>query len=544
MARYSDDTDTRRSADDRIAYETNRPQDATPEHAAQRAALLGVLDEIGGLSTNTDNKLRFEGDAFIFPTRYSDDIDGIHRYLKEYQRAQNAQTSFVKFFPARPYDGAAALERALKRLFGSVGSGIPTVTMFGSNPPSRIDVQTSLGASISVPWGEISFEPLEATFETGAMRNDDDQIVFGINVTCPKRQEPRVRALFSVIEDEIAQRSIYRGKAIAVRGSGQAEPKFLDLSGVNPDQVVYAADIYRQLTAGLWSPIRHGEKLKSLGQTLKATTLLEGPYGTGKSMAGVLTAQIAVAHGWTFIHVAPGERIEIALELARQYGPAVVWIEDVDTVAGGNLDRARVVKVLEALDGVTSKVAGGLLVGMTTNHVEKLDPAVLRPGRIDTIIHVAQPDRLAFEGIIRKALPVGGADTLDFDELWGVMGPEDGVRSTLDTDGMLPAFIVGAVKDSVRYALSRSGGEDSTVTTQDILDAAASLRRTFDLQQKATADHKPADTVGLAIETAVEKVLERAVFMDGDGDRQRAVSGVTFDMEQTNTIKRHQRHGK
>lgn len=546
MARLINAFDADQAAAQAVDENSNRSTQVS-QVDAERAALLATLDKLGGLSTNTDDKLVYSGDRFVFPERYRDNIPGIYSYLQEHERAQNANTSFVRFFPARPHDGAAAMERAMRLLFGTTGAGVPTFTMFGSNPPQRKDVKVSLTETVSVPWGEISFAPLEATFTTHATENEDGQYVFALSVTAPKRQEKRVRAFFDLIEREIAQNSIYRGKAISVNGGGTSEPKFIDLSGVDANRVVYSAEVYRLLTAGLWSPIKYSGKLKAQGQSLSTTTLLEGPFGTGKSLAGYLTAQIAVEHGWTYIHVEPGEPIEKALDLARQYGPAVVWIEDVDIVAGGNQDRKRVVKVLEALDGVTTKVDGGLIVGMTTNHVEQLDAAVLRPGRIDTIVHVAEPDRPAFEGIIKATLPGDQSVTLDFDELWDEMGSkyveEDGTTRVVES-GMLPAFIVGSVKDSVRFALSRSGGEDPTVTTVDILDAARSLRRTFALQQASLNAPKPVDPVGVAIETAVERVLERAVPMDASDGQLRYGTAFTFNSVNNDYVIRRQKHGQ
>ncbi len=524
-----------------VNQHTVKAPDVNTEVQAQREAIVAQLRALGNLST-PDSALTYQGEKFIFPAKYAGDIPGVRRFLDEHERAQNAETSFIRFFAAKPHDGAAAMERAMRNHFGHAGAGIPTVTFFGSNPPQRRDVKVSLTESISVPWGEISFEPLEATFETGAMRDEDDNLVFGINVTCPKRREPEVRAFFSLIEEEIRERSIYRGKAIAVRARAQ-EPRFIDLTGVDPNKVVYADRVYRQLSAGLWSPIQHADKLRELGQSLKSTTLVQGPYGTGKSMAGYLTALQATANGWTFIHVSPGEPIERALELAKQYGPAVVWIEDIDVVAGGGQDRRRVVEVLEALDGVTSKVSGGLLVGMTTNHVDKLDPAVLRPGRIDVVIRVADPDRAAFEAIITAAMPDEDAQHLDFDALWSEMGQKvsaDG-RNTVLEEGMMPAFVVESVKSAVRYALSRSGGEDATVTTTDILDAADTVRVTLQLQKQAAADQKPADTVSKALETVVEKVMERAVPLDMDGDTGYGYSW-TFAKEHEPQVRRNQRH--
>lgn len=515
------------------------------EVTAHREAIIGLLGELGGMTTGED-KLTFRGEHFVFPARYEGNLPGIHKYLKEYEEAQNAETSMIRFFKAKPFDGAAAMERAMRKHFGSAGKGIPTVTMFGSNPPQRRDVKTgpNPGESISVPWGELHFEPLKATFETGAMYNEDDEYVFGINVTCPKRFEPHVRAFFELIDQEIRENSIYRGKAISIKDGAQ-EPKFLDVSHIDPSTVAYSETVLRQLSAGLWSKIQHAEQLKALGQELRGKVLVEGPFGTGKSLSGVLTAQVALANKWTYIHVQPGDSIELALQLAVQYGPAVVWIEDIDQVASGTHDPRQIVRVLEALDGVTSKVDGGLLVGMTTNYVEKLAPAVLRPGRIDMIVHVAEPDRPAFEAMIRAVLPEGGADTLDFDQLWTEMGSEWDEHGELIRGGLLPAFVVGAAKDAVNYAVSRSGGKDATVTTTDILDMAKSVSRTLELQKKAQEGQKVEDTVGQAVARVMEHTMERAVVLDSDGDRQAGSYGAhafTFVPDHSRSIRRRQKH--
>src|ERR1041384_1761320 len=121
-------------------FATPTPEQA--KHKQEREALLNALDVLGGLSTSVDDKLVFDGDKFVFPARYDGDIPGVYKFLKEYERSQNAETSFVREFPARPHDGAAAMERTMKKLFGAVGAGIPTVTFFGSNPPPRLDVKT------------------------------------------------------------------------------------------------------------------------------------------------------------------------------------------------------------------------------------------------------------------------------------------------------------------------------------------------------------------------------------------------------------------
>jgi ATP-dependent 26S proteasome regulatory subunit len=86
----------------------------------------------------------------------------------------------------------------------------------------------------------------------------------------------------------------------------------------------------------------------------------------------------------------------------KRQAPSILVIEDLDWV----LEKVNVSTFLNTLDGIESSVAGGMLLIATTNHPEKLDPAVNnRPGRFDVSIEVPSPDdalRLAF---IERALP-------------------------------------------------------------------------------------------------------------------------------------------
>jgi hypothetical protein len=84
---------------------------------------------------------------------------------------------------------------------------------------------------------------------------------------------------------------------------------------------------------------------------LKRAILFEGDYGTGKTLAAFLTAQIATANGWSFHYCRPGrDNIATVMKTARLYQPAVVFFEDVDTIAEGG-DADDVSQLLDIFDG-------------------------------------------------------------------------------------------------------------------------------------------------------------------------------------------------
>jgi SpoVK/Ycf46/Vps4 family AAA+-type ATPase len=68
---------------------------------------------------------------------------------------------------------------------------------------------------------------------------------------------------------------------------------------------------------------------------LKRGVLLEGPYGTGKTLTAFVTAKKCVENGWTFIMLDRVAALKEALTFARMYAPAVVFAEDIDRSVEG-----------------------------------------------------------------------------------------------------------------------------------------------------------------------------------------------------------------
>lgn len=123
--------------------------------------------------------------------------------------------------------------------------------------------------------------------------------------------------------------------------------------------------------------------------------LLEGPPGNGKSSLVVALASTLRRD----IHILElGRMSDSAVSAAMSALPekAIVLIEDIDGVFDQRVSSAEHLTFsgfINAIDGVTS--TSGRILFVTTNHVEKLDPALIRPGRMDRRIHVknASPDQ-------------------------------------------------------------------------------------------------------------------------------------------------------
>jgi len=467
-------------------------------NAGTQKAILRELARLGGELT-TEDDLTFRGTEFVIPESLTvtDAID----YLRAYQRSMEEETQFSKTFRYRPWDGAYALQNALKRVFGSSGIGQATYSMFGKNPPSMVTINVGVDETVQVPWGAVQMPLIDGTLYLGVAHNPEYGALFSLTVEAPKRYRSHVEGLFRVIEDELRTSSIYRGKAI----DGQENAEFLDLSGVDRSKVVYSDEVMAQLDANVWSLIEHSQTMRDMSLPLKRSVLLEGPYGTGKTLAAFLTAQIAVEHGWTFIYCRPGkDDLGAVLSTARLYQPAVVFFEDVDSISASG-DADDVTKLLDMFDGITAK-GTEIMAVMTTNHVERIHKGMVRPGRLDAVLHIGALDRNGIERLIKSVVDPTVLGDIDYDLVAEAM------------DGYLPAYVKEAVDRAVRYAIARTGGHVEKLGTEDFVLAADGLRDQLRLQADAEEGSRP-DALSTALAKIVEDTLPefRVDLIDGTG---------------------------
>jgi transitional endoplasmic reticulum ATPase len=380
----------------------------------------------------------------------------------------------------------------MKRLFGSTGVGEATYSFFGGRrPPEFRTIAIGNGRTAQVPWGRVSFSPLDATFVTGATSDPERGVLFHLVVEAPRKHRQRIEGFFDAVGDELATASIYRGNAI----TGAEEPAFLDVSTVDPTRVIYSTEVMTQLGANLWALLDHTDTMRKLGIPLKRAVLVEGPYGTGKTLAGALTAQRAVANGWTYVLCRPGvDDLMTTLRTAQLYAPAVVWFEDIDTVGSGG-NSMYISRLLDALDGITAKGAE-VVAGFTTNHVDRLQKGLLRPGRIDTVIHVGDLDAAGFEKLVKVVVP------------GELLGDIDYARVAKAFTGYVPAFAREAIDRAMRYSIDRNGGWPDQVTTADLVNAAQGLRAQHAIMESAS-EGAALPTIDGLLTSRMEEVLNR-----------------------------------
>jgi cell division protease FtsH len=174
--------------------------------------------------------------------------------------------------------------------------------------------------------------------------------------------------------------------------------------------------------------MRDPKRFKQLGATVPRGILLHGPPGTGKTLLAKAVAhesranffaQSAAAFVETFVGVGAA-RIRRLFKVARKKAPAIVFIDELDAVGGrrgadvsGEKDQT-LNQLLVELDGFTAR--GDVVVIAASNLLEKLDPALLRPGRFDRQVFVAPPDRRGRERILEvhtRGMPLAPSVDLD-----------------------------------------------------------------------------------------------------------------------------------
>lgn len=168
-------------------------------------------------------------------------------------------------------------------------------------------------------------------------------------------------------------------------------------------------DIQKQeLKEAIELPLTNPELYHQIGIDPPRGVLLYGPPGTGKTM---ITKAVAANTEASFIRVVGSEFVQKYLgegprmvrdvfRMARENAPSIIFIDEIDAIAtkrfdaqtGADREVQRIlIELLTQMDGFDQTV--NVKVIMATNRADTLDPALLRPGRLDRKIEFPHPDR-------------------------------------------------------------------------------------------------------------------------------------------------------
>ncbi|KAI3402598.2 RPT2 [Candida oxycetoniae] len=186
-------------------------------------------------------------------------------------------------------------------------------------------------------------------------------------------------------------------------------------------------------------PLTHPELYEEMGIKPPKGVILYGAPGTGKTL---LAKAVANSTSATFLRIVGSELIQKYLgdgprlcrqifQIAGEHAPSIVFIDEIDAIgtkryestSGGEREIQRtMLELLNQLDGFDDR--GDIKVIMATNRIESLDPALIRPGRIDRKILFENPDSNTKKKILSiHTSKMSLADDVNLDEI--VTGKDD-----------------------------------------------------------------------------------------------------------------------
>ncbi|XP_033636320.1 transitional endoplasmic reticulum ATPase [Asterias rubens] len=205
---------------------------------------------------------------------------------------------------------------------------------------------------------------------------------------------------------------------------GKSSPSALretvvEVPTVNWTDIGGLESVKRELQELVQYPVEHPDKFLKFGMTPSRGVLFYGPPGCGKTLLAKAIANECQAN---FISIKGPELLTMwfgeseanvrdVFDKARQAAPCVLFFDELDSIAksrGGNTGDAggasdRVInQVLTEMDGMGAK-KNVFIIG-ATNRPDIIDPAILRPGRLDQLIYIPLPDELSRVSILKANL--------------------------------------------------------------------------------------------------------------------------------------------
>ncbi|XP_071446067.1 nuclear valosin-containing protein-like [Hetaerina americana] len=205
------------------------------------------------------------------------------------------------------------------------------------------------------------------------------------------------------LEDLFVEASDFEAALKVVQPSAKREG-FATVPDVSWEDIGSLADVREELQMNILAPVKHPREFAAMGLQSAAGVLLCGPPGCGKTL---LAKAVANEAGINFISVKGPELLNMyvgeseravrqCFQRARSSVPCVIFFDELDALCPKRTDSAdggasaRVVnQMLTEMDGMEGRK--GVYLMAASNRPEIIDPAILRPGRLDKVIYVGIP---------------------------------------------------------------------------------------------------------------------------------------------------------
>lgn len=189
-----------------------------------------------------------------------------------------------------------------------------------------------------------------------------------------------------------------------IKPSGMRDVQ-IESPNINWSDIGGQKDLKLKLMQAITWPLTNPECFKRMGISPPKGVLMYGPPGCSKTMiAKALASESKVnflsIKGPELFNKYVGESEKAIRDLfrrARQASPSIIFFDEIDAISGerglsggGNVQERVLAQLLTELDGVTE--LGAVTVVAATNRPDRIDKALLRPGRLDRIVYVSLPD--------------------------------------------------------------------------------------------------------------------------------------------------------
>ncbi|MFE3293411.1 AAA family ATPase [Rhodococcus sp. NPDC059234] len=282
------------------------------------------------------------------------------------------------------------------------------------------------------------------------------------------------------------EQSDLTGALEVIRPLSRSGTEELTVGSVTLDDVGDMAETKQALTEAVLWPLQHPDSFARLGVDPPRGVLLYGPPGCGKTYL----VRALASSGQLSVHAVKGaelmdkwvgaseKAVRELFQRARDSAPSMIFLDEVDALAprrgqstdSGVTDRV-VAALLTELDGV--EPLRDVVVLGATNRPDLIDPALLRPGRLERLVFVPPPDAQARREILRtsgRSVPL--ADDVDLDAL------------AEELDGYSAADCSALLREAALAAMRRSV-DAADVTAADVASARESVRPSLDPEQVA-----------------------------------------------------------
>nr|WP_126451364.1 AAA family ATPase [Sulfodiicoccus acidiphilus] len=237
------------------------------------------------------------------------------------------------------------------------------------------------------------------------------------------------------------------------------------------------SDIKRELYELLEMQFKYTKLMEELNVTPIRGILLYGPPGVGKTM---MSRALAKSLGVKLISLSGAEvmykgyegavnAIKEIFNRARENKPSIILLDELDAIASrrnskGNETSKVVNQILTEMDGIRSLKE--VVIIATTNRIKAIDPALLRPGRFDKVVHVPLPNLEERVEIFKKYLGADVCDALKCEKLAQM------------TEGYSGADIAAVTREAkIKLLRERIAGNSSrTLKFEDLEEAIERVR--------------------------------------------------------------------